>query len=309
MYNWELYLGKDVNNNSNIPITHRVVTSLCEPLYGVGHIVYMDNFFSSPALFQELANNQVGACGTLRTVRQGVPNFIKNAKPKSGDPPVTERDEPLLYIVWFDKRIVSLITTVHSSKTYRKLVRSKRHPNNVREVDKPVAIQAYTQHMGGIDRADKAMTFYMVLHRCVKWWKKVFFYLLEVCFCNSLIIWRSISNKRVNAEKFRLNIIHGMLQGYTRQFTANPGRPVHNPPARMIGGEHYIGLSKLKDNNTRVRPDCCVCSSREKENGKRRHQTIYTCKKCDKAMCPYPCFERYHTLLNYKIDCSPELHQ
>ena len=43
------------------------------------------------------------------------------------------------------------------------------------------------------------------------------------------------------------------------------------------------------------RPECVVCSQRKDKdhpNGK-RHQTQFTCKTCQKAMCPYPCFERY----------------
>ena len=56
-----------------VGMTHKVVTDLVRPIYGKGHYVYMDNYFSSPALFEELQYNQVGACGTLRLNRRGVP--------------------------------------------------------------------------------------------------------------------------------------------------------------------------------------------------------------------------------------------
>ena len=46
----------------------------------------MDNFFSSPGLYEELAYNQMGACGTLRANRRGVLNEIKQHKPKEGQP-------------------------------------------------------------------------------------------------------------------------------------------------------------------------------------------------------------------------------
>ena len=176
MYNWQLYLGKETVQR-HLPVAHTVVKDLCTPLFDKGHVVYMDNFFSSPALFADLATHQTGACGTLRTNRQGVPEEIKTARPRAGQPPIVERDNEILYISWCDKRVVNVVTSVHSGETFEKEVKSKRHNNNVRIVQKPVAMQAYTQHMGGIDRADKAMTFYMVLHRCVKWWKKVFFYI------------------------------------------------------------------------------------------------------------------------------------
>lgn len=147
----------------------------------------------------------------------------------------------------------------------------------------------------------------MVLHRTCKWWKKVFFYLLEVCFCNSLIIWRASHEKRINAEQFRLRVIHGMLHGYNRPVTRTVGRPIvdRDRPDRLIGGDHYLGKNPQKlPNGKPSRPDCVVCSDRKKK----RHQTEYICKKCNKAMCPLPCFERWHSLLNYKVECTVQLH-
>lgn len=307
MYNWKLYLGKDGGRPADVPLGTHVVQTLAEPLFDKGHVIYMDNFFSSPALYKLLADNQTGACGTLRANRIGVPDQIKRAQPRAGQPPVTARDGQILFISWYDKKVVNLITTVHSAVTYRKQVKSKQNPEHVREVDKPCAIQSYSQHMGGIDRADKAMTYYMVLHRTCKWWKKVFFYLLEVCFCNSLIIWRASHEKRINAEQFRLRVIHGMLHGYNRPVTRTVGRPIvdRDRPDRLIGGDHYLGKNPQKlPNGKPSRPDCVVCSDRKKK----RHQTEYICKKCNKAMCPLPCFERWHSLLNYKVECTVQLH-
>ena len=60
VYNWDLYTGKPKSNQAE------QVTRLCRPIYNKGHYVFMDNYFSSPALFDELSRNQTGACGTLR---------------------------------------------------------------------------------------------------------------------------------------------------------------------------------------------------------------------------------------------------
>ena len=68
--------------------------------------------------------------------------------------------------------------------------------------------------MGGIDCADKAMTFYMVLNKFCKWWKKVFSNLLEICFCNAVVLWKGTYEKRTNVETFSWKIVHGLLQGY-----------------------------------------------------------------------------------------------
>jgi hypothetical protein len=205
------------------------------------------------------------------------------------------------------KKVVNLITTVHSAETFKKQVRSKKGSDHVREVDKPCAVQAYSQHMGGIDRADKAMTFYMVLHRCCKWLKNVFFYLLEISFCNALIIWRAQSRKRINAEMFRLKIVRGMLRHYERPSELSKfGNHGREKPGRLTGGNHFIGLnSGLLSGGKRSKPDCSVCSDRKHK----RHQTQYICKQCEEPMCPYPCFERLHTREEYRVLCKQELHQ
>ena len=63
VYNWDLYAGKKRGGAVEHGLTYDVVTKLCCPIYNKGHHVYMDNYFSSPELFNELANNQTGACG------------------------------------------------------------------------------------------------------------------------------------------------------------------------------------------------------------------------------------------------------
>lgn len=157
---------------------------------------------------------------------------------------------------------------------------------------------------GGIDRADKAITFYMVSHKSLKWWKKVFFYLLEICFCNSLIIWRALNPGRVDAEQYRLKIVHGLLAGQ-RGVSYRRGRLPADPPMRLDVDGHYLQNNPKRRADGRPKSgDCAVCSDRNKK----RHETQYMCKKCDRFLCPVPCFERFHTLVNFKVDCSKELH-
>lgn len=233
---------------------------------------------------------------------------VKTAKPDKGDPPLTHRDGRKLYITWCDKRVVNLLTTVHSGATYLKRVRSRFNPHHHREVDHPKAIQLYTHFMGGVDLADQQTQYCVLLHRMLKWWKKLFICnLLEVSVVNSKIIFKELPNnvnKRIKTEKFRLDIIQGLLEGYeipNRPFQ----RPTTNPPLRM-SARHFPSLNpKMIGGGRRSNPDCEVCSNRSKK----RHQTQHYCADCNKPLCPYPCFERYHTLKDFKIDCNAELHK
>ena len=56
---------------------------LVQPFLNKGYSVYMDNFYSSPALFEELLSKKTFAVGTLRTNRN---NFPLSLKPCKGEP-------------------------------------------------------------------------------------------------------------------------------------------------------------------------------------------------------------------------------
>lgn len=305
-YNLDVYAGKK-NGNPEKNMTYNVVTKLCEPIYNNGHIVFMDNFFSSPDLFAKLGDNQTGACGTLRTHRAGVPVRVKNAKlTKISHDTVIERDGNTLFISWFDKRQVNLITTVHSAAIFEKTVRCKDpQNNNKRRIQKPMAVELYTKSMGGVDRLDRDVWAYIMIHRTAKWWKKVFTYLLEVTFANCKTVVREMNpGQRISVSKIRFQLIHKLLENYERR-TVKPGRVVANPPDRL-SGRHFVGYQTNKTPNGKPSmPDCIVCSDRKSK----RHQTEHICKQCNLPMHPLPCFERYHTIVNYKVLCTPDLHK
>ena len=46
--------------------------------------------------------------------------------------------------------------------------------------------------MLGVDKLDQLMAYYSFLHKSVKWWRRVFFWLLEVDVINSYIIFKEL---------------------------------------------------------------------------------------------------------------------
>lgn len=152
IYNWDLYKGAPATGKREEGMTQKVVLDITRPVQGENHHVYMDNFFSSPELFIKLADNNTGACGTLRPNRSGTPGGIKDCqkKMKKGDPPVFVRDGKLLFIAWEDKKTVNLVTSLHNEETLQKTVRCRDAENNYqRQITKPKAIEIYNKNMGG----------------------------------------------------------------------------------------------------------------------------------------------------------------
>ena len=59
-----VYTGKS-NNGESVGATKDIVMNLLEPLLVKGHIVYMDNYYTSPELVAELKLAHTGATGTV----------------------------------------------------------------------------------------------------------------------------------------------------------------------------------------------------------------------------------------------------
>jgi hypothetical protein len=53
--------------------------------------------------------------------------------------------------------------------------------------------------MGGVDRSDQLFIYHGFSHRCVKWWKRVFFHLLDLSLVNSHILYKASSSSSFGA--------------------------------------------------------------------------------------------------------------
>ena len=262
----------------------------------------MDNYYTSPALFDELASKKTGACGTLRLNRQGVPQNIKTTKLKKGEPIKSIQEGIKLYISWFDKKQVKLLTTIHNTSVFERTVRAKWEPEHRRTVMKPGAVQLYTDYMRGVDLIDQKIAYNLHTHRSLKWWKKIFMVLLEICVRHTDIICRRL-HSRVVTKKIRHRIVHGLLEGHKR-LTISAHRPPVDPPHRLTERYWPEPIPRTPAGSPVCR-DCIVCSDR----GKKRCQTQTRCHQCGYTMCMWPCWMRYHTLMDYKATCSREYHQ
>ena len=112
-----VYLGKDRQRTAqHVTATHATVTELTRKIEGHGHKLYMDNFFSSPELFDDLTNKQIYFCGTVKPNRKGMPQDLvpKTTKTKRGDISVRTRAD-LTAILWQDKRDIRVLTNIHNA--------------------------------------------------------------------------------------------------------------------------------------------------------------------------------------------------
>jgi hypothetical protein len=66
-----VYLGKERNvASTDITTTCGMVLELVRKVEGVGRKIFMDNYFTSPKLFNDLAHRKINACGTVHQNRK-----------------------------------------------------------------------------------------------------------------------------------------------------------------------------------------------------------------------------------------------
>lgn len=79
---------------------------------------------------------------------------------------------------------------------------------------KPKEVSIYNEHMSGIDRADQKMTYYSSPRKTIRWYKKVFFHLLDVTTWNAFFLYRKYcigDDKRYRYFTFREDIIKQLI--------------------------------------------------------------------------------------------------
>ena len=279
--------------------TEGVVLTLLQGLEHKGHHVYMDNYYSSPTLCKKLKENGFGACGTVRVDRQKMPEEWKQGRSgkkrqenmiSKGEVRSVDLEDGLVALQWKDKRLVTMISTIHDNEMISKRRRTRRVDDGTEEILKPKMIDEYNTYMGGVDKSDQLLSYYGFNHRTIKWWKRAAFHLLDLAIVNAYILYRqSQQDKYLTHEQFRLKLAKQLLLTSGIDTTMNPGsslsqRRTSLPPQARLTERHFP--SKLPK-----QLDCCVCSDRKKK----RKCTSYCCEKCDVALCVVPCFELYHT--------------
>ena len=192
-------LGKDDSITSDLGMTAGVVLRLVEPICGLGHHLYTGNLYTSPRLYAELRLRGFEACGTLRLNRRDVPPEAK-ATLRKGERRAVAVDENMAIVQWHDKRVVSLLSTVHSD-TPVQIERRCTHVSGGHEVvEKPEAIIEYNKFMGGVDRGDQLLSYYGFPHRTVKWWRRAFFFLFDAAIVNSYTMYCTINTHHRSHE-------------------------------------------------------------------------------------------------------------
>jgi hypothetical protein len=160
LWSFLVYTGKDTKLDSPLITadtskTSTTVLKLVEPLMKQGWIVWMDNFYNSPALVRTLKMTYKTDCvGTLKLNCMDMPPKVKNAKLKKGKI-IAQHAGSVSVTKWSDKKILTMISTYHSHDTRTVTIRGN-------ETVKPISVLDYNKPMIGVDLKDQSLLSYVI---------------------------------------------------------------------------------------------------------------------------------------------------
>ena len=67
--------------------------------------------------------------------------------------------------------------------------------NQEKTITKPKIITIYTKYTKGVDLCNQISTQYRFLHRSKKWWKPIFYHIMQICISNNMIIVKLLARK------------------------------------------------------------------------------------------------------------------
>jgi hypothetical protein len=150
----------------------------------------MDNYFSSPDLYNDLTKQKINCCGTVRPNLKAMPDDFrsKELKLKQGDVRIRTSGD-MTAVVWKDKCNVHMLANMHDPPAEGNFCDESGNAL------KPEIVEHYIQHMWYVNKSDRMANSYSISRRTWKWTKKLFFHFLDLTVLNSYILLMSCGSK------------------------------------------------------------------------------------------------------------------
>ena len=318
-HNFDVYVGKsNTVVNATFGLASKVVVDLTRPLLKKGHVIYTDNFYTSPQLADYLYTQDTYLCGTVRTNRKGYPKQLVPSSAVARRMPRGSSDwlmcGPLLASYWKDNRIVFYLSTFHSPEG-DELVTTRRSKDGTQlQLDATPTQQAYAKYMAGVDRLDQN-TKVNRSRKSLRWYRKVEMKLRECALYNAYVIESTVvEHNRTRQRKrdllsFRLDVAHGLIGK-----TVVTSRPFKRPRSDCHDEARLDEMGHWPTGAGGTNRVCVVCNKKHrnylsshrdmavKDVPYKRTKTTMACVKCDVPLCcnaRSTCYRDFHTKVYY----------
>jgi hypothetical protein len=281
-YQFRIYIEK---KGDTLPAREAIVMDLMAPLLNHGYTLYVSSWYSSPVLFDTLAEAKTNVVGIVQQNKKHMPEDLKKINLKKGEAEA-RYSQRIMAIKWSDKRSVSILTTKHTKIEMTDIGREGKS-----EV-KPKALIDYNRGRAGIQRMNLQLALYPLMRRCSKAYKTIFFYVLDIALYNSYVLYRKLTNATLKYVEFRLIVAEQMLERVQLPNYGGRRRPSSDTPLRLQASHMAHFPRQIPPNPVKVKPSrqCKVCSARKVKSSSR-----WECETCQVALHMPECFKIYHT--------------
>ncbi|KAJ8949454.1 hypothetical protein NQ318_007555 [Aromia moschata] len=124
---------------------------------------------------------------------------------------ISMSNEILLALKWRDRREVHMLTNKHEDKI---IALDKKDFRTKEQIKKPACIVDYNANMGAVDRSDMMLSSTECVRKTVKWYKKLFFHMVDLAILNAHALYQTQNPEKVPLADFQLKIIRQLIERY-----------------------------------------------------------------------------------------------
>lgn len=283
LVHFEVYEGK-AEEVPALGVTHDIIMRLVRDYQRKGHVLYIDNTFTSPILVDSLNAVGIRCCGSVRRNRKGMPPqaSISDAAIKAlkrGEMIQRQKGE-MTVCVWKDQRVVWLLYNHLAANEMTTVV---RYDNANRKLDLPcpAAVHDYFHSARFVDIINQLHYSYPTGRKSRRCWSRLVWWLLDICIVNAFRLWRHVDHKARHLDFREQLMLQLMAQMPEEQRPQRHSALPH--AARALAKDHYpVHVAEQRD--------CVVCSKRSAH----RKRTTLICHACQVHMCEGDCWSQHH---------------
>ena len=213
-----LYTGVETLYGTNeqfsaLPQPARVVLHLDEPSFNQGHHLFTDRYYKSIPLAQALHDNKTAFTGTCARDRVDLPDLIRSGRTPGEGEVMAFRNDHLMALTWRTKKKKALVVSL-STECSAQMVTVPSRQFEAAAQEKPTAVLTYNQNMNAVDISDQYTATYPFTRKAIKWWREVFFWLIDLCVPNSYALYKEMEQKRMSHITYLRSIVEVLATGY-----------------------------------------------------------------------------------------------
>ena len=197
---------------------------------------------------------------------------------------------------WRDKRDVCFISSCGGSKDILKPA-SKFTPDEFITV--PELVLNYNANMGCVDHMDQLRSYYNVGRTGKKWWKYLFWGMLNITLVNAYIVLLTVqrplpkSRRHFSLKSYKMKLVHELCDGYSGRKSRAKGQSA-TAVERVVTPNLKAGHSLVKFDGRKKGCVVCIRNGRRAQSG-RCVETSFGCSTCCVSLCRTgSCFHEFH---------------